>query len=358
MTTLQRGKLTLIVLVIGFALVAAACGDEKSSSKPDANVQTRSADSGPPNCQQLLVPVRVEQRTSSWKWDPQTGKWVESWGEWADGGTSVRAATAKDCLHVIDKVPTTAVLPDLVIKQLDRCGKGDLIATGGDCFDIVDPVPYDEDFPQLEGHKLLKFAVVTLNIGAGPSEVVADRSAPDAADWTAYQTIYNARGKAYGSLYEPDVEFYYAGDGHNHWHIRDFDSYEIRDGVGTVVRRSEKHGYCQQDNTTYDPMANQPDIPAKPVYLDSTSCGKGLPAALMIIHGLSRGWGDTYPTELPDQGIDITGLPDGTYDVVVHADAYDYIMESDETNNSTSIQITIAGDEVTTHPSTVLGGVP
>ena len=353
----QRWKLVLVVLALGL-FVAAACGDEKKPAKPESNVETRTADSGPPNCQQLLVPVAVEQRASSWKRDPKTDEWVESWGPWEDGGSSVRSATAEDCLKIIDKVPTEAVLPDIVIKQLDRCGEGDLIATGGDCFEIVDPVPYDEDFPSLEGRKLLKFAVVTLNVGPGPSEVIADRSAPSVEEWTAYQTVYNARGKALGSLYEPGIEFYYAGDGHNHWHIRDFDSYEIRDSVGKVVRQSEKHGYCQQDNTTYDPMAKQPGIPAEPVYLETTSCGKGLPQALTIIHGLSRGWGDTYPTELPDQGVDITDLPDGTYNLVVRADAYDFIMESDETNNATSIQITIAGDEVTTHPSTVLGGVP
>jgi len=353
----QRWKLILVILAMGL-FIAAACGDEKRPAKPDADVQTRTTDSGPPNCQQLLVPVAVTQRTSTWEHDPKSNEWVESWGAWEDAGTSVRQAPAEDCLRIIDKVPTEAVLPDLQIKQLDRCGKGDLIATGGDCFEIVDPAPYDEDFPSLEGRKLLKFSVVTFNVGAGPSEIVADRTAPDAADWTAYQTVYNGKGESLGSLYEPGVDFYYAGDGHNHWHVRDFDSYEIRDNAGKVVRVSEKHGYCQQDNTTYDPMAGLPGVPPEAVYLEDTSCGKGLPQALVIIHGLSRGWGDTYPVSLPDQAIDITDLPDGTYNVIVRADAYDYIMETNEANNATSIQITIAGDEVAIHPSTVLGGVP
>jgi hypothetical protein len=356
MQNLQCGQRVLIVLVLGLG-IATACGDEREA-QPEADVHTRTTDSGPPNCQQLLVPVVVQQRTSTWKQDPQTGKWVESWGPWENGGTSVRQATAADCLKIIDAVPSAAVLPDLQIKQLDRCGRGDLIATGGDCFQIVDPAPYDEDFPSLEGRKLLKFPVVTFNVGAGPSEIIADRGATDVEDWTAYQTVYDRQGQALGSLYEPGIEFYYAGDGHNHWHIRDFDSYEIRDNAGTVVRTSEKHGYCQQDNTTYDTMAGRPGVPSDPVYLDETSCGKGLPQALTIIHGLSRGWGDTYPVSLPDQDIDITDLPDGTYNVVVRADAYDYILETNEANNATSIQIDIVGDEVTIHPSTVLGGVP
>ena len=59
----------------------------------------------------------------------------------------------------------------------------------------------------------------------------------------------------------PQAQFYFAGDGHDHWHVRDFDDYTLLDADGTTVARAEKHGYCMQDNTTYGPMEGQPGRP-------------------------------------------------------------------------------------------------
>jgi hypothetical protein len=352
------GKHWYLALALCLLASLAACGSSRPA-KPDPNTQQTISDVGTPDCRRLVVSAKTQERTSSWTWSKAKNKWVQKWGAWkVTDERDSRPATAKDCLHIIDKIPTAAVLPDLRLKELDRCGKGDLDATGGDCFMILNPAPHDEDYPKLTGRKLLKFPVITINVGAGPSEIIADRSAKDAEDWKAYQTFYTAQGKSLGSSFEPEVEFYFAGDGHNHWHVRDFDQYEILDAGGKIVRRAEKHGYCMQDNTTYTPMVGKPGVPPDPgVYLDETSCGKGLPNALTIIHGLSKGWGDTYPTTLPDQAVDITGLPDGTYTVDVHADFHDLIMESNEDNNDTSMQITIKGNEVLTHPSTVRGGL-
>jgi hypothetical protein len=344
-------------MILSLLAVTTGCGQPRPP-EPDPHIKQQTHDAGKPDCRHLVVPVRIEKQTSSWTWSKAKDRWVESWGKRRSSEEATRPATAKDCLHVIDEVPIDAALPDLQLMELDRCGRGDLKATGGDCFKIVDPAPYNEDFPRLKGRRLLKFPVITVNTGDGPSEIIANRTPRNAERWKAYQTFYTAKGKRLGSTRAPGVTFYYAGDGHDHWHVRDFDQYEILDASGTIVRRAEKHGYCMQDNTIYTPMTDMPGVPPDPgVYLDETSCGKGLPRALSIIHGLSKGWGDTYPTTLPDQAVDITGLRDGDYTVDVHADAYDLIKESNEDNNDTSMQITIKGDRVTTHPSTVTGGL-
>lgn len=348
----------LCLVLLGIACLTTTCG-QSDAPKPDPDIQRTTRDIGPPYCQRLTVPVKIRERTSSWTKNNDTGEWDETWGPWQDAGKDVRAASAQDCLKIIPRVPSNAALPDLVMKQLDGCGKTELKISGGDCFSIVNPAPYVKAFPDLEGKKLLFFPIVVLNLGDGPSEIIADRSAKDADDWRAYQTFYTAQGKRLGSVRQPNVEFYFAGDEHDHWHVRDFDDYYLLDQQDQQVRVAEKHGYCMQDNTTYDPMKGQPGVPPEPgVYLEKTSCGKGLPAALTIIHGLSKGWGDTYPTELPDQAIDITGVPDGTYTIWVQADSRSAVTESNEANNSTSMKITITGDKVTTHPSTVRGGIP
>jgi hypothetical protein len=301
-----------------------------------------------PYCQQLTVPVLNQRRTTTWKWNATRRTWVKSVGPWVTLTRDARPATAEECLDIIASVPTNAVLPDLRMKNLDRCGAGDLARTNGTCFLIEN----------VEGHKLLKFAGLTFNVGAGASEIIADRTAAQAEDWKGYQTFYDARGNRLGSVHTPAAQFYYAGDGHNHWHVRDFDSYEILDATGTTLAHGEKHGYCLQDNTSYGPMVGQPGVPGGDgVYLESTSCGKGLPSALTIVHGLSRGWGDTYPTTLPDQAIDITGLADGTYTVRVTADIAGAVVESNDANNTASMQVTITGDTVTTDPTTATGGL-
>ena len=91
----------------------------------------------------------------------------------------------------------------------------------------------------------------------------------------------------------------------------------------------------------------RPGVPAEPVYTETGSCGEQQHDATSIVHGLSRGWADTYPTlTLEDQYIDITGLPDGTYVVQVTADWQHFITEVVEDNNSASAEVTIANGEV------------
>ena len=58
--------------------------------------------------------------------------------------------------------------------------------------------------------------------------------------------------------------------------------------------------------------------------------------------GLSAGWGDRYGSKLPDQYIDITGLPDGRYRLRATADASNWFKESDEKNNKTWVDLDVS----------------
>lgn len=322
-------------------------------ARPAPVTETRSViDAG--SCPTLTVTYRNQRRTNSWTWAARA--WVPAWSEWLTVSSGTRSATARDCVNVVDHLASDVLLPDIRIKNLDQCGDYDLDATNGTCFTIVNPAPRNPDFPQLRGKKLLKFPVITLNVGAGPSEVIADRSGPTESAWKAYQTFYRPNGERQSQPI-PAVTFYYAGDGHDHWHFKDFDSYWIESLDGVVVRTAEKHGYCIQDNTEWDGFPGDPGVPDAPVYTAGTSCGAGLPNSLTIIQGLSRGWGDTYDTSLPDQAIDITGLPNGRYRVGITADNLGAVRESDETNNTAVMEISISGDSVTTYPSTATGGL-
>ena len=114
-----------------------------------------------------------------------------------------------------------------------------------------------------------------------------------------------------------------------------------------MVGTGEKHGFCLQDNVSYrnwlDDRAAHPGMPASEVYLESTSCGEGQPNATSIVHGLSVGCGDNYPTTLANQAIDISTVPDGTYTVRVNANQGGVVQESSSSNNAATSSITIAG---------------
>ena len=55
--------------------------------------------------------------------------------------------------------------------------------------------------------------------------------------------------------------------------------------------------------------------------------------------GLSPGWQDPYTWTLPDQRLDITGLPDGRYRLVAMADPNNWFRETNERNNTTWVDI-------------------
>ena len=62
--------------------------------------------------------------------------------------------------------------------------------------------------------------------------------------------------------------------------------------------------------------------------------------------GLSRGWGDRYSYWLPDQYIDVAGLTSGRYRLQATADASNWFLESDESNNFTWVDIQISGNSL------------
>lgn len=307
---------------------------------------------GVKHCEVLEVQTLDQERTNTWQWDGDS--WEPLWSEWKTVKEGVRAASASDCLNIVSSAPADALLPDMRMRNLDVCSPSEKDRNGGDCFGIYIT---DTVFPGIPvGTKLLKFPIITLNVGAGPSEIIADRSG-NVSNWKAYQTFYDAQGNR-ESVLSPNAEFFFAGDGHNHWHVRDFDSYRILDETGTELRFAEKHGYCLEDNTTYGAMQGQPGVSPTPVYEHSKMCGLGLPNALTIVHGMSRGWGDTYPSTLPDQGINIDGLPDGIYTIEVTADDKDVVKESNDTNNTASIKVQITGTDATVVAGSAAGGLP
>lgn len=183
-----------------------------------------------------------------------------------------------------------------------------------------------------EGRVFLTLSNATANIGDGPLEVygVAPKDHGDESTQPVMQRIYRSDG----SSYEVEAGVFVYHPTHEHTHLANWARYRLRevlegDGVGPVVAKSEKTSFCLLDSIVYDDSL--PGVPGFPVYV---TCDVGT-------QGISVGYQDLYDKSLPDQWIDITGVPDGTYWLESEVDPANHIIEKDESNNTARVKVII-----------------
>ena len=182
-----------------------------------------------------------------------------------------------------------------------------------------------------DGRRLLRFTTIIANVGAGPFEVLGLRPDTSTTQMSTSQRIYDDAGGFRDVA--TSAQMIYSGDGHNHWHLVDLESYElIRKDNGVKVGTGTKIGFCFFDGVAF--RLTLPGAPQSPVY---NGCGNR--SSLTVRTGLSVGWGDSYPAKLPGQEIDITGLVAGRYRLQVTSDGKHYFQESNESNNVSWVDI-------------------
>ena len=213
---------------------------------------------------------------------------------------------------------------------------------------VMEPLTDIQIETTIDGHRLLRFTTVIANIGAGRFELLGSR--PDTATLTmAVSQVINDTPNP--QTVATPATMYFAGDGHNHWHVTNLEEYSLeRLDNGVKVGTGAKAGYCFFDNVAHD--LSLAGAPSSPYY---TNCGTS--DSLTLRTGLSVGWGDKYAWFLPGQYIDITGLTSGNYRLRAIADPLDWFQESNNSNNGTYTDINITG---TTNraPTAVIGASP
>lgn len=184
-----------------------------------------------------------------------------------------------------------------------------------------------------DGRRLLRFSSMVVNVGEGPFELHGSRPDPEASTMTTAQRVFDDAG---GYRNAPTgAVMYFGGDGHNHWHVRDLESFELeRVRSNKRVGTGAKHGFCFFDNSPFGSTQ-------APFY-----AGCGASTDLSVTMGLSPGWGDLYRYDLPDQYIDITDLPRGRYRLQATVDEAGWFQESDESNNVTWVVLRFKGGKV------------
>jgi len=176
------------------------------------------------------------------------------------------------------------------------------------------------------GQRRLRFASLTANIGEGVLDVISEPGS--GSSQRSWQRIW---GQDLTFWDRPSGEFLYH-EGHDHMHFDAFEQYQLLDANEAVVAESSKVSFCLRDSQQVRVGAavdvgiflTQPD-----------QCGTKQ-------QSINAGWGDHYNEFLPDQWIDITGVPPGEYVVEITVDPQDLILESDESNNRGRFDVAIS----------------
>jgi hypothetical protein len=195
-----------------------------------------------------------------------------------------------------------------------------------------------------DGKKLLRFTTIAVNVGPGPFRVVGsdDDGQAEIGDTLAVrQQIRRSDGTL--SSRDTTSTMTWSGDGHNHWHLDDYQKFWIQTVDGAPLEYVHKTGFCAFDSYRYGSTA--PPWYTWERYVCRTAAnGK-------VLMGTSRKWGDIYPSTIAFQWIDITGLAAGTYKVYVAVDPRidlgGKFLESNETNNRSWARVRISGSSVT-----------
>jgi hypothetical protein len=189
-------------------------------------------------------------------------------------------------------------------------------------------------------HRLLRYTTIIVNVGAGNFQAEGSRASGADPEMSVVQRIFDDGGGS--RVRRTNARMYWAGDGHNHWHLRDLEASTLNplgdDDRGGRDRASAKHGFCFFDNIRFNLLL--PGAPLDAFYAD---CGMD-PTALNQTMGLSVGWGDAYFWDIAYQWVDITGLRPGRYRLNATADAQNWFRESNETNNFTWTDLRLRGD--------------
>jgi len=189
-----------------------------------------------------------------------------------------------------------------------------------------------------DGREWLNFSATLWNAGPG-NLVVEGYRQPGADVMDAWQYFLTPDGTVTGKASAGSLE-YDSRDGHNHWHFRQFATYQLLDANKVKIVRSKKEAFCLAPTDSIDTTAtNAVWIP----YSIGLGSACGGPNALWIRENLDVGWGDTYYQGLPGQAFDVSNLPNGRYYVAVIANPKDKLLESDTSNNVTLRRIFLRG---------------
>ncbi|MEL7500117.1 MAG: carbohydrate-binding domain-containing protein [Planctomycetota bacterium] len=189
------------------------------------------------------------------------------------------------------------------------------------------------DTNEIPGRTLLRFSTEVANAGDGPLEIWG--GSVSGVSQQVFQRIYQEDGGSRDSL---AGEFVYHAS-HGHIHFEGFATYDLilTDASGEIVASGGKTSFCLIN--IRQPLSDVTAAAGLVHGRGGSSCGQ--------VQGISTGYSDVYSASLDDQWIDVTDVPDGTYWLEIETDPDNHIQETNESNNTARVQITINNGNVT-----------
>src|SRR3954466_6039338 len=124
------------------------------------------------------------------------------------------------------------------------------------------------------------------------------------------------------------VMHYVIGGGHEHWHLMDFERYELRSAAdaGTTILPDQQTGFCLADAFTAD------------------LCGRNHPELTTVSEGIGAGGSDTYLGYLEGQYLvlDPATVPAGDYLLVNRVNPTGALQDEDASDDAASVRLHLA----------------
>lgn len=257
--------------------------------------------------------------------------------------------------------PVRRVLPDLTFRGTER------ITFATPSFPIFEPEPpagascFASETEEDGAQNCLRFDQIIANDGRGPLELGFSVPVGDPqAEGTTYdvkQNVYASDG-SYETQAAGEVEFHGV---HGHYHYSSFASSELwasdKRGrrIGSApISEGRKVSFCIAD-IRIDTWAKKGDGPRTYYAPDCLFPATSDAEADHYVQGLTNGWADVYDWYIPDQYLEVTGVPDGYYRLEFCADPDNSIEEEDESNNCLINHLRLTGMGTSAQSVQVLG---
>jgi Lysyl oxidase len=203
--------------------------------------------------------------------------------------------------------------------------------------DLDQAVPAELEIVEEGDSYRLVFASAVDNVGRGPLLIDGERPGRETRAMKVRQLVRRTDGGARMRGLPGEIR-YAQTETHEHWHLLGFEVYELRAaGEGTLVRPSEKTGFCLGDRYETEKGERVEGKPERAVWTDE--CGRDQPGLLTLQQGISPGYGDDYDPGLEDQFVDVTNVPPGRYLLVHRTNPERSIEEVSYENNAASVLI-------------------
>ena len=211
----------------------------------------------------------------------------------------------------------------------------------GDLLPDLVMLPLEAFHVAFEGNrKVLRFGSDVVNAGDGPLDLTGSRPNVQQPELKVVQNIFQTGGGQRPAQTDAVMK-YASADGHDHFHVLNFEQFRLRPADGSDWRASHKEGFCLRDDG---------NLQGKPSRYDDANfdCGEeAADAALEVRQGLSEGWVDVYDWYVYGQFIDLEGLQlPGDFCIEATADPDKLLVEKAKDNNVASTLLHISATDV------------